>query len=71
MGKGVDAIAERRRLQQQYLDIQKKKREAVPQFYESPGDLVVEFNLYYEHHQQESQLVDAILNFHEVAYKRV
>ena len=71
MGKGADGIVERRRLQQEYLVIQKKKKETLPQFFESPGELNVDFLLYMEHHDPESQLIDAVLNYHEVAYRRV
>ena len=71
MGTGPDAIVKRRQLHQNYLNIQKQKKDTLPQFYQSPADLVVDFILYMEHHNVESQLIDAVLNYHEVAYKRV
>jgi len=71
MGTGPDGIIKRRKMHQTYLKIQKERKESLPQFYQSPADLVVDFILYMEHDNQESQLIDAVLNYHQVAYKRV
>lgn len=72
MGKGPQAIAERRRLQYEYLEIQKQKKEDLPKLYESQqGELTVEFKLYMKHYEPESQLIDALLNYHQIAFIRV
>jgi hypothetical protein len=71
LGKGTDAIAERRRVQREVIDIETKKKESLPAYFESYGDLVVEFELLLEHDQKESQLVDAVLSYYQVAYKKV
>lgn len=71
MGKGVDAMVERRRQHANYIQIQKKKKDSIPQYYESPGEVTVDFMLYMEHFDQESQLIDAVLNYYEIAYKKV
>lgn len=71
MGKGVDAMVEKRRRQSSYLEIQKKKKESIPQYFESPGEVTVDFMLYMEHFDQESNLIDAVLNYYEIAYKKV
>ena len=72
MGKGPQAIAERRRLHYEYLEIQKEKKEDLPKIYHSQqGEVTVEFKLYYKHYEPESQLIDALLNYHQVAYARV
>jgi len=70
MGKGVDAMVEKRRRQSSYLEIQKKKKESIPQYFESPGEVTVDFMLYMEHFDQESNLIDAVLNYYEIAYKK-
>jgi hypothetical protein len=68
---GPDSIVARRRMQGQYTDIQKKKAEAIPKLYDGLDDIDVSFDLYLEHHQYESQLIDALLSYYKVAYTRI
>ncbi len=71
MGTGPEALIKKRKMQAEYLSIQADKKKTLPQYYQSQADLVVEFFLYMQHHDQESQLVDAILNYYQVSYVRV
>lgn len=50
---------------------EEEKKSQVPAFFESYGDAVVEFELFYEHDNHDSQLADAILSYYEIAYRKV
>jgi hypothetical protein len=50
---------------------EEEKNSQVPAFFESYGDAVVEFELYYEHDNHDSQLADAIMAYYEIAYRKV
>jgi len=64
-------MIERRRLQRAEIELAEKKKASLPQFYESYGDIVIEFELYYEHFTHESQLVDALLSYYGISYRKV
>ena len=67
----TDSIVARRRLQDQYLKEQKQKKEDLPAIHDSYGDIDVSFDLFMEHDGYESQLIDAILNYYQISYRRV
>ena len=66
-----DSIAKRRTMQAKYLDIQEEKKKNLDIFIESYTDTIISFQLYMLHDCYKCQTLDAILNFYQIAYKRV
>ena len=66
-----DGIISRRRMQSKYIEIQNDKKSNLPKMYDSYGDIDISFEFFMEHDDYQSQLIDALLNYYQISYKRV
>eukprot|EP00825_Cyclidium_porcatum_P026956 TRINITY_DN28979_c0_g2_i2.p1 TRINITY_DN28979_c0_g2~~TRINITY_DN28979_c0_g2_i2.p1 ORF type:complete len:320 (+),score=50.32 TRINITY_DN28979_c0_g2_i2:195-1154(+) len=68
---GTEQIIRRRRQQAKYIAIQKKKDQQLQVFIEAYSDTIIELTLYMEHTCYQCQLIESILNFYGVSFKKI
>ena len=67
----ADSIVKRRRIQSKYFELQESKKKDLDIFIEAYTDTVIEFQLYMDYFSHECQEIEAIMNYYEIAFKKV